>query len=129
MIRRRELLTGSAAMTMTASTARQGRIDCQSHLFSEEFLALLEKRKESPYVYRKGNDRFVVVGQWTRRLMPRHTDLSAKIADMDKAGIGLTALSINDPGPELFGKDSPAIARMLNDFIADAVKQHPTRFF
>jgi predicted TIM-barrel fold metal-dependent hydrolase len=129
MIGRRQLLTGSAAMTMTATTAKPGRIDCQSHVFSEEFLALLEKRKESPYVYRKGNDRFVVVGDWTRRLMPRHTDLAAKIADMDKAGIALTALSINDPGPELFGKDSPAMARMLNDFIADCVKQHPTRFF
>ena len=70
MIRRRELLAGSAAMTMTASAANQGRIDCQSHLFSEEFLTLLEKRKESPYVYRKGDDRFVVVGRWTRRLMP-----------------------------------------------------------
>lgn len=129
MIRRRELLAGSAAMTMTASAANQGRIDCQSHLFSEEFLTLLEKRKESPYVYRKGDDRFVVVGRWTRRLMPRHTDVRAKIADMDKAGIDLTALSINDPGPELFGRDSPAMARMLNDFIADVVKQHPTRFF
>jgi predicted TIM-barrel fold metal-dependent hydrolase len=132
MIRRRELLTGTAGITIAANTTgapQQGRIDCQSHVFSEEFLSLLEKRKESPYVYRKGNDRFVVVGQWTRRLMPRHTDVAAKIADMDKAGIAVTALSINDPGPELFGKDSPAMARMLNDFIADVVKQHPTRFF
>jgi predicted TIM-barrel fold metal-dependent hydrolase len=132
MIGRRELLAGSAALTMTANSNAApggGRIDCQSHLFSEEFLTLLEKRKDPPYVYRKGNDRFVVVGQWTRRLMPRHTDVAAKIADMDRAGIALTALSINDPGPELFGKDSPAMARMLNDFIADTVKQHPNRFF
>jgi len=132
MIKRRELLAGTAAITMTGNASpapREGRIDCQSHLFSGEFLTLLEKRKDSPYVYRKGNDRFVVVGQWHRRLMPRHTDIAAKLADMDKAGIAMTALSINDPGPELFGKDSPAMARLLNDFIADVVKQHPTRFF
>lgn len=131
MIKRRELLAGTAAMTMTgpANAATQGRIDCQSHLFSEEFLTLLEKRKDAPYVYRKGSDRFVVVGQWHRRLMPRHTDVQAKIADMDMAGIATTALSINDPGPELFGKDSPAMARLLNDFVADVVKKHPTRFF
>ena len=47
---------------------------------------------------------------------------------MDAAGISMTALSINDPGPELFGKDGPAIARLLNDFIADVAKRHPTRF-
>ena len=129
MMNRRELLAGTAAITMNANAAGTGRIDCQSHLFSEEFLALLEKRKESPYVYRKDGERFVVVGEWTRKLMPRHTDVKAKLADMDKAGIAMTALSINDPGPELFGKDSAAMARMLNDFIADNVKAHPTRFF
>jgi predicted TIM-barrel fold metal-dependent hydrolase len=62
-------------------------------------------------------------------LMPKHTDAAAKIADMDKAGIEMTALSINDPGPELFGKDSKAMAILLNDFIADTVRQHPKRFF
>lgn len=133
MINRRELIAGTAALTMTStqasSTTAQGRIDCQSHLFSEEFLALLEKRKDPPYVYRKGKDRFVVVGEWHRRLMPRHTDVQAKLADMDAAGIAMTALSINDPGPELFGKDSPAMARLLNDFIAENVKNHPARFF
>jgi predicted TIM-barrel fold metal-dependent hydrolase len=115
--------------TQGAAAPPSGRIDCQSHLFSEEFLALLEKRKDPPYVYRRGGERFVVVGQWHRRLMPRHTDVAAKIADMDKAGIAMTAISINDPGPELFGKDSPAMARLLNDFIADVVQRHPQRFF
>src|SRR5262249_37675628 len=63
-------------------------------------------------------DVYIVVGNWHRRLQPRHTDVSAKIADMDAAGVKMTALSINEPGPELFGKDGPAIARLVNDFIA-----------
>lgn len=105
------------------------RIDCQSHLFSEDFLRLLEKRTTSPYVYRKDGERYVVVGEWHRRLMPRHTDAAAKIVDMDKHGIGKAAISINDPGPELFGKESPAMAVLLNDFIAGTVKQFPERFF
>lgn len=129
--RRREFLA-TAATSMSAappSATRGSRIDSQSHLFSEEFLALLEKRKTSPYVYRKGEDRYVVVGGWHRRLMPKHTDPEAKIADMDKAGIEMTALSINDPGPELFGKDSTAMAVMLNDFIAATVSRYPKRFF
>ena len=133
MKNRRQFLTSATfaigAGHSSGASKSSGRIDCQSHLFSAEFLDYLEKRKTSPYVYRKGSDRFVVVGKWHRRLMANHTDVSAKIATMDKAGIALAALSINDPGPELFGKDSQAIAVTLNDFIADTVRSHPARFF
>jgi predicted TIM-barrel fold metal-dependent hydrolase len=128
---RRDLLKlaaiGAAASTSAAAPAE--RIDCQSHLFSEEFLGLLEKRSESPYVVREGKDRYIVINEWKRRIMPKHTDLDAKLSDMDRTGITMTALSINDPGPEYFGKDSPAMAVLLNDFIADAVRRHPDRFF
>jgi predicted TIM-barrel fold metal-dependent hydrolase len=49
---------------------------------------------------------------------------------MDANGIQLTALSINDPGPEVFGKaEADTIARMLNDYIAAIVTKHPDRFF
>ena len=47
---------------------------------------------------------------------------------MDKAGITITALSINDPGPELFGKEGPAVARLVNDAIADVGRRYPGRF-
>ena len=124
---RRDVLKVAAAAAVPA--APSGRIDCQSHLFSEEFLTLLEKRKQSPYVVREGRDRYVIVNQWRRRILPKHTDLAAKLADMDAAGIAMAALSINDPGPELFGKDSAAMAVLLNDFIADVVARHPRRFF
>ena len=105
------------------------RIDCQSHLFSEEFLRLLEKRKHPPHVRREGGDRYVTVGEWRRRILPKHTGVAAKLADMDRAGISMAALSINDPGPELFGRDSAAMAVLLNDFIAGTVRRHPARFF
>ncbi len=126
---RRELLQAAAAGPVAAQISPTGRIDCQSHLFSKEFLSLLEKRKTSPYVYRKDGDAYIVVGDWHRKLMPKHTDVQAKLADMDKAGIAMAALSINDPGPELFGSEAPAMAVLLNDFISDQVRRHPTRFF
>ncbi len=97
------------------------KIDCQSRLFSDEVFAYLEKRKTSPYVYRKGSGHYVVVGEWHRRLMPRHNDVAAGITDLDKAGIAMAALTINDPGPELFDREFPAIARALNDFIGAAL--------
>ena len=128
---RRDLLklaaVGSAASTSAAAAVE--RIDCQSHLFFEEFLRLLEKRKESPYVVREGKDRYVIINEWKRRIMPSYTDLDAKLADMDRTGIAMAALSINDPGPEYFGRDSAAMAVLLNDFIADAARRHPDRFF
>jgi predicted TIM-barrel fold metal-dependent hydrolase len=128
---RRDLLKLAAvgAAASTSAAARAERIDCQSHLFSEEFLRLLEKRKESPYVVREGKDRYVIINEWKRRIMPKYTDLDAKLADMDRTGITMAALSINDPGPEYFGSDSAAMAVLLNDFIADAARRHPDRFF
>jgi predicted TIM-barrel fold metal-dependent hydrolase len=126
MNRRAFLASGVAA---AGQSAPAGRIDCQSHVFCPELLALLEKRKNSPYAYRKGSDLYVAIEGWHRRVLPKHTDVAAKLADMDAAGIEKTALSVNDPGPELFASDGAAMARLLNDHIAGIVKSHPARFF
>lgn len=103
-------------------------IDCQSHLFVPELIAFMEKRKDPPYAYRKDGKVFVVVGEWHRRLRDNHMDVDAKLAAMDEAGIDMTALSINDPGPELFGKEGVMVARMLNDYIGGLAKKYPDRF-
>ncbi len=125
---RRQILQSMAAAPLAAQNA-VAKIDCQSHLFSEDFLRVLEKRSGSPRVYRQGADRYIVIGDWHRKLMPSHTSLEAKLAAMDKSGIGMAALSINDPGPELFGSEAPAMSVLLNDFIAENVRAHPKRFF
>ncbi len=125
---RREWARAAAGLAAFPNASTTPKIDCQSHLFCEEFLELLSRRRESPYVVREGSERYVIVRQWRRRILPKHTDVAAKLADMDAAGIRMAALSVNDPGPELFGRDSPAMARLLNDFIADVVRRHPNRF-
>ena len=104
-------------------------IDCQSHIFVPELVSFMSKRKEPPYAYQKDGGTYVVVGEWHRRLRDRHMDIDAKIADMDEAGIAMTALSINDPGPELFGADGPHVAKMVNDYVSDLSMQHPKRLF
>ncbi len=129
---RRQLLR-SAALALAPSAAAYEKpkhftIDCQSHLFVPELIAIMEKRKESPYAYRESGAVHVVVKEWHRRLRDKHMDVGAKLADMDEAGIDITALSINDPGPELFGKEGPAIARIVNDYIGGLAKDHPDRF-
>lgn len=104
-------------------------IDCQSHLFCPELVQMMEQRTTDPVVYRKGDDRYVRMGDWNRRIMPDHMNVEAKLATMDANGIAMTALSINDPGPEWFGDEGPTVARVANDFVANVVKQHPDRFF
>ena len=120
-ISRRNLLLAAAAPAGFC-------VDCQSHLFAPELLAWMEKRDASPRVYRKGDDRYVAIGDWHRRIPSKLTDVKAKLADMDAAGIQMATLSINDPGPELFGPDGEKAARIANDFIAQLMRQHPQRF-
>jgi predicted TIM-barrel fold metal-dependent hydrolase len=48
---------------------------------------------------------------------------------MDAAGIDVQILSLNSPGVEqLDPTESIKLARDTNDFLADAVRRHPTRF-
>ena len=104
-------------------------IDCQSHLFCPQHLALMEKRDRDPMVREIDGARTVIMGDSRRKVLPNHSDEDALLADMDSSGIGLTAFSINDPGPEWFGADGPAVAQMLNDYAAGVVARHPARLF
>ncbi len=132
---RRSFIAGSAAATaastlgLPAAGLAAGRIDCQSHLFVPDLLTLMEKRATDPHVFTRDGTRYLQMGDWLRKVPPLYTDVAAKLAVMDAAGIALTALSINDPGPEWFGADGPAVAQLCNDSIAGLARQHPTRFF
>ena len=52
-----------------------------------------------------------------------------RIAEMDAAGIDMQVLSLNAPGVEQADvADQLSISRESNDFLAEAVVKHPTRF-
>ena len=104
-------------------------VDCQSHLFCPEIVKLMERRRADPTVYTKGGQKYVKMGDWHRKILPNHMDVDAKLASMDATGITVTALSINDPGPEWFGAEGPAVARLAHDFLAGVARRHPQRFF
>jgi predicted TIM-barrel fold metal-dependent hydrolase len=134
--RRKFLATAGAALSPllrpelgAAETSARFKIDCQSHLFAPEIVALMEKRTSDPTVFTKDGTRYLKMGDWLRKILPFYLDVNLKLATMDAAGIAMTALSINDPGPEWFGNDGPAVARMANDFVAGIAREHPTRFF
>jgi predicted TIM-barrel fold metal-dependent hydrolase len=97
-------------------------------MYPNVLLDYMETRTKPPLVYRRGDDRYTLVGQWTRKVQSKHTELGSKLADMDRVGIATTALTINDPGPETFGEDGLKVARMANDFLGEAARSHPGRF-
>ncbi len=52
-----------------------------------------------------------------------------RIADMDAAGIDMQVLSLTAPGVEqLDATEAVALAREANDYLAQAVRRHPSRF-
>jgi predicted TIM-barrel fold metal-dependent hydrolase len=130
-------LTGSHCESLPASArprpadlaASLQRIDCQSHLYCPAIVDRMESRATDPVAYRRGDARYVRMGDWLRKVLPNHSDVDAKLRDMDAAGIAMAALSANDPGPEWFEEDAPAVARTLNDYIGGVARAHPTRFF
>lgn len=52
-----------------------------------------------------------------------------RLKSMDEAGITLQVLSNTGPGPDMVpGPDGIAMAREMNDYLAEACKRHPDRF-
>ena len=53
----------------------------------------------------------------------------ARIAHMDEAGIDMQVLSLTSPGVQVFdAATAVSYARGANDYLAEAVRRHPTRF-
>ena len=79
---------------------------------------------------RELKNRAETVGGRYANLIERLCDIDAKrLAEMDAAGIDMQVLSLTSPGVEqLDAADAVALARDTNDYLADAVKKHPTRF-
>jgi predicted TIM-barrel fold metal-dependent hydrolase len=57
------------------------------------------------------------------------TDIDKRLAGMDAAGQAMAVLSINPPGVQPYpGADAVALARAVNDALAEIVGRHPDRF-
>src|SRR5271169_5483056 len=96
-------------------------ITLEEHFATPEFL-------DGPARFVK--DRAEKVGGRYAQVMDRLCDLGTKrLGEMDAAGIDMQVLSLSAPGVEqMEPADAIAMARDTNDYLADAVKKHPTRF-
>src|SRR4029079_12044539 len=97
-------------------------------------LITLEEHFATPAFF-DGPARFVKeraekIGDRYLAVVERLRDVDAKrISEMDAAGIDMQVLSLSAPGVEqMEPTNAVAMARDTNDYLADAVKKHPTRF-
>lgn len=117
-----------AAAETPGEKGRSVVVDVQSHLFFRDHVELMRRRTEDPRVFDKDGVTLLKMGDWVRKIPPEYLDLELKLAAMDENGIDTTLLTSNDPGPEWFGADGPAVAQLLNDNIHNATQKHRGRF-
>jgi len=79
---------------------------------------------------RKLKERAAKIGGPAARFLEQLSDLGDnRIAEMDAAGVDMQILSLTSPGVEqLEAAEAAAFARETNDFLAEAIRSHPTRF-
>ena len=105
-------------------------IDCQSHVFPPAYAELLTHNRGR--LQTTGGDGVYHLNYWNvQRFILNLADYSIerKLAAMDAAGVDMSVLSVNIPGPELL---DPALAvtgaRLCNNYLAEACARHPDRF-
>jgi aminocarboxymuconate-semialdehyde decarboxylase len=105
------------------------RVDVHTHFLPGELIAALERRDELPMITREDGARLIHYGEGNvHPLLPAMADLELRLRDMDAQGIDLAVLSVNIPGTDWFPPaDGPAVARAVNDEVADVVRAHPDR--
>jgi predicted TIM-barrel fold metal-dependent hydrolase len=105
-------------------------VDCQTHVFPEAYAELLKRNTTSARVT-GGRGEYVIrygdLQQFTLRT--EDYDLPRKLRDMDEAGVDVSVLSVNIPGPDQLAPElAVEAARLINDCLADACDRHPGRF-
>jgi len=104
-------------------------IDIHTHYLASSLVAALERRTELPRISEGPHGRQIEYGQGNiHPYQPNMGDAALRLREMDEQGIDLALLSINIPGVDWFPPaDGPAVARDVNDELAEVVAAHPDR--
>jgi aminocarboxymuconate-semialdehyde decarboxylase len=104
-------------------------IDVHSHYLAGSLVRALEKRTELPRISEGPTGPQIEYGQGNiHPVLPAMGDVELRLREMDEQGIDLALLSINIPGVDWFPRaDGPAVAREVNDELAELVAGHPDR--
>jgi len=106
------------------------KIDCQSHVFPEEYAEILERNPRPPQAIHQEGGYVITYGDVQKfQLKLESYDVDRKLHDMDFAGIDVSILSVNMPGPEMLAPDLRKKGAVIcNDYVAGIVRKHPDRF-
>lgn len=114
------------------------KIDWETHFITKEYMAFMNQHKgyprygEDPKTKRRRLFYTPDVGEpLGDPLIEKLLDLGeGRLKNMDKAGIDVQVLSLTSPGVEQFDPAvGTAMAKEANDFLYEAVRKHPARFF
>ena len=110
--------------------AHPGPIDVQTHYVPPAMLEAIERRTELPRTIDGPNGKLIEYGPGAAYpVLPQMTDLAVKIEHMDKAGLGMSVLSLNVPGLDWADDaEAAALARDSNDQLKAAVDAYPDRY-
>jgi predicted TIM-barrel fold metal-dependent hydrolase len=105
-------------------------IDIHTHYLASALVSALERRSELPRISEGPQGRQIEYGKGNiHPVLPNMGDIELRLRDMDEQGIDVALLSINIPGVDWFPvADAPAVAREVNDELADLVAAHGDRF-
>jgi aminocarboxymuconate-semialdehyde decarboxylase len=115
------------------ATGTPRTIDIHAHVILPDCLRRVEglmAPEMEPFSYFGGDETNAYQVEHVRAIMPQATDPATRIADMDRMGIDVQAISVAPAGyfywadPEL-GRE---LAQMQNDNLAKIVADHPDRF-
>lgn len=106
------------------------RIDCQSHVFPQSYIEILAQNPHPPQVVQRGDESLITYGDVQQfRLRAEKYDPKTKLEDMNRAGIDISVISTNIPGPCMLAPELALKgAQALNNFIADVIARYPGRF-
>lgn len=107
------------------------RVDCQSHIFPTSYAEIIGKNTGFVQAREKGGIYVISYGDIQKfTLNPEIYSPARKLRDMDAAGIDISIVSTNIPGPEqLFPDLGIEGARIINDYIAELCTKYPGRFY
>ena len=106
-----------------------GFVDVHTHYLPHALIDALAARRELPRITDTPAGRVIEYGEGNvHPFLPTMSDLDLRLADMDRQGIAVAILGVNVPGVDWFPlADGPAVAREVNDELADVVAAHPER--
>jgi aminocarboxymuconate-semialdehyde decarboxylase len=104
-------------------------VDVHTHYLPAALIEALERRDELPKISTGRDGRLIHYGEGNiHPLQENMADLELRLREMDAQGIDLAVISVNVPGCDWFPPaEGEAVARAVNDELADLVRAHPER--